>query len=208
MLLTSIISKYQKVEHNSEDFINLKVNRTVSLMENIVEITTEILIRNNQVDPADTYRLPILRNNSGNLLFIEAHMSSTDQGDDSLIKLKTHKQHESNPDFIFYDLSFRKEPMNNQEERLLKIKEYYQNQYDMLPKTIYLTEDQFSVFTGNYNYLSFYETTEQKTRFYLPNTSEKVKILDYTKTDASLDENKIIYFLTEPVEPLKIISTD
>lgn len=206
-LIVDSLLKYHKADHSNDDFTNINVNRTINLVSNIVEVTTSIQIRNNQVDPADVYRVPYFKNNTSNLLFIEASMKSVDEEDETNIKIKVHKQHAAHENFTFYDLSFRSEPMNHEEERLIVIKEYYYNQYEMLPKSITLLEDQLSLYRGVYNFISFYETLEQTTRFVLPNLTGKSKVIGYTKDNAAIDENKIIYKLVEPVEPLKALDT-
>ena len=109
--------------------------------------------------------------------------------------------------------------MNNEEERILKITEYYANQYEMLPKQIYLTEDQFVVYNGLINFISFYETNKQTTIVKLPNEN-KESILEYTYSlnnaeftkkinfNVELDEaqNQIIYKILNPLEALSVIN--
>lgn len=202
MLFESIVSKYQRSNAiASGDFTNLQVNRTIELTSNIIKISTSILIRNNLVDPADVYRLPLLKNSTRSMLHFEAKMHFIEE--DSSFKLKVHKQLKSDEDFIFYDLTFRSDPMNNEEERIIEIIEYYFGQYELLPKKITLLEDQFFRYEGIYNYLSFYLTNSQITRVKLP--VKKNDILEYTKDNAALDGETIIYSLDEnPIEPLKI----
>lgn len=195
-IATFLYSIYQSTQSKqvftSEDFQNIQVNRTIDLTNHIIKIKTKILIKNNKIDPVNTYRLPLLKNQTSNLLQLEASMSALLE-EDSTINLKIHKQQKANNDFTFYDLSFRSEPMNYEEERLLVITEYYANQFDLLPKKIYLTEDQYVVFTNTQNFVSYYATATQRTKIKLP--VEKSKFISYTKDNALVDGKRITYLL-------------
>ena len=185
---------------SSNDFQNLNVNRTIDLTNQIVTIKTKVLIRNMKIDPIDTYRLTLLKNYTSNLLHLEAKMTSTEE-ESTIIKLKIHKQQRTNEEFVYYDLTFRGEQMNFEEERVLVITEYYSEQFELLPRQIALLDDQYAVYNGLSNYISFYETKTQVTKVKLPVT--KNQILEYTKLNAALDGDKLFYRILDPVEPLK-----
>lgn len=191
-----ISSNYVQSE---KDFINTDVVRTIDLRNLIVKITTKIFVKNMKVEPISQYRMVLLKNCTRSLLNIEAKMSLSEEDTES-IKLKVNKQHKSSDEFVFFDLSFRSEPMNHEEERVITITEYYSDQYELLPKKIYLTENQFVVYKSTKNYISFYSTNKQKTKVKLP--VEYNKIISYTKEKAILDKNKIIYSFEDTLKPL------
>lgn len=191
-----ISSNYVQSE---KDFINTDVVRTIDLRNLIVKITTKIFVKNMKVEPISQYRMVLLKNCTRSLLNIEAKMSLSEEDTES-IRLKVNKQHKSSDEFVFFDLSFRSEPMNHEEERVITITEYYSDQYELLPKKIYLTENQFVVYKSTKNYVSFYSTNKQKTKVKLP--VEYNKIISYTKEKVILDKNKIIYSFEDTLKPL------
>jgi oligosaccharyltransferase complex subunit alpha (ribophorin I) len=155
-----------------------------------------------KIDPVNTYRFTLLKNQTKNLLHVEAKMLAILEEETS-IDLKIHKQLKSNDDFAFYDMSFRSEPMNHEEERILIVTEYYTNQYELLPKKITLLEDQYVVFQNTQNYISFYNTLTQKTKVKLP--VNKSKVISYTKENAVIDAEKIYYRHEESVKPFSVL---
>ena len=191
--LSNFVYSKSGMNHLNTDFENIQVNRTIDLNNHIVKVESRILVKNNKIDPANSYRLPLLKNITKNLLYLEAKMSAVEE--ETEITLKIHKQHKTNEDFVYYDLSFRSEPMNNEEERIIIISEYYSDQFELLPKEIYLTDNQYVVFHSTKNFISFYKTKQQTTRVSLP--IEKNKILSYTKSNAAVDLDKIIYTFME-----------
>ena len=202
MYYVELISSKSYIQ-SQNDFQNLQVNRTIDLRNHIVKITSKVLIKNLKIDPINSYRFPLLKNQTKSLLSLEAKMSTLEDEDQSFA-LKIHKQQKTNDDFLLYDLTFRSEPMNHEEERLLIITEYYSDQYVLLPKKIALQEDQYVVFSQTQNFISYYETLNQKTKVKLP--VNKNKVLGYTKSFAdgfnTLEENdKIIYTCRDPIEP-------
>eukprot|EP00340_Litonotus_pictus_P001748 CAMPEP_0170516410 /NCGR_PEP_ID=MMETSP0209-20121228/2625_1 /TAXON_ID=665100 ORGANISM="Litonotus pictus, Strain P1" /NCGR_SAMPLE_ID=MMETSP0209 /ASSEMBLY_ACC=CAM_ASM_000301 /LENGTH=425 /DNA_ID=CAMNT_0010801277 /DNA_START=227 /DNA_END=1501 /DNA_ORIENTATION=+ len=136
-----------------------------------------------------------------NLLHLEAKMTAMEE--ETSINLKIHRQQKTDQDFHFYDFTFRSEPMNYEEERLIVITEYYSNQFDLLPKKIALIEDQFVTVDNTQNLISFYETQQQRTKIKLP--VSKNKVLTYTQENAILDKDRLIYTHNEPVEPFRVI---
>lgn len=184
---------------SEKDFINTDVVRTIDLRNLIVKIKTKIFVKNMKVDPISQYRMVLLKNYTKSLLNIEAKMSLSEEDSES-IKLKVNKQHKSSDEYVYFDLSFRTEPMNHEEERVITITEYYSDQYELLPKKIYLTENQYVVFNNTKNYISYYTTNKQKTKIKLP--VEYNKIINYSKEKAVVDKNKISYIYEQPLKDL------
>jgi hypothetical protein len=126
-----------------------------------------------KVDPIYSYRLPLLKNNSQNLINIEAQFKSLH--DEENLKLKLTKQYKSEKDnFEFYEINFKSEPINFEEERILIIKEDYFESLAMLPKKIGLKDDQLVVFKDSINHVSFYPTLNTFTYVILPNAQTDI----------------------------------
>jgi hypothetical protein len=159
-------------EHMPTDYTNQSVNRTIDLTSNIIRIETQILIKSMKVDPIYSYRLPLLKNITKNLIHIDARFES--QSDNEIIKLKITKDHSKQSDdkFDFYEINFKSEPMNFEEERILIITEDYFERLEMLPKKIALKDDQSVLFKDTINHVSFYQTVSQyvKVRLLDPKT--------------------------------------
>lgn len=174
-LVESIISQRNRgVEHNSNDYINLDVNRTIDLSQSIMHIKSKILIKSNKVDPIYLYKFPILKNSCKYLININAKLQSL--SGEEVGSLKVSKQHSSSNDtFNYYEINFKSEPMNHEEERLLIITEDYYERLEFLPKKISLKDDQLVVLTDSSNLISFYKTLKQKTEVVLP--SERTDIM-------------------------------
>jgi hypothetical protein len=163
LLIQAIYNQgYRGMEHSASDYINLNIDRTIDLTKNILSITSEILIKSTKIDPTYGYRLPILKNNTNSLIDISATAKSNINDKDS-INLKLTKSLYRTDDFEFYDISFQSEPMNNEEERILIIKEFYFEKLQPLPKKITLKEDQLVLFKDTINHVSFYTTKKQTT---------------------------------------------
>jgi hypothetical protein len=173
LTLHFVFSQNRNREHSSSDYSNLQVNRTVDLSSNIITIETHILIKSMKVDPIYSYRLLLLKNNSQNLINIEAHFKSLH--DEESMKLKLSKQYKSEKEnFDFYEINFKSEPINFEEERILIIKEDYFESLDMLPKKITLKDDQYVVFKDTVNHVSFYPTVSTYTTIKLPNSQTDI----------------------------------
>jgi hypothetical protein len=159
--LIHITNSQRQREHMPTDYTNQQVNRTIDLTSNIIRIETHILIKSMKVDPIHTYRLPLLKNNTKNLIHIDARFEA--QTDNEVIKLKITKEHGKTGEdkFDFYEISFKSESMNFEEERMLIITEDYFERLEMLPKKIALKDDQFVLFKDTINHVSFYPTLHQ-----------------------------------------------
>lgn len=216
-LIYNLFVNVNCVRHGSastNDFYNLELHRSIDLSNHIVKIETYIVIKNNQISPIDFYRLPLMKNLTNNLLHIEVSMSAVEDSDEE-IKISKHKQQQANNNYTYYDITFRGDPMNNQEERILKIKEYYSNQYEMLPKNIYLTDNQYVVYNGYVNSVAFYKTGKQITTIILPELN-KEDVLFYTqnikhqykgddiicKIDYNDKNHNIVYNIESDIESL------
>ena len=162
-------------EHTSNDYINIQVNRTVDLSASIVQIRSEILTKSMKVDPIYSYRVPILKNVSRYLVNLSAKLRSAANEEDH-ISLKISKQNsQSDTPFEFYEISFKSEPMNYEEERILIITEDYFERLELLPKKISIKEDQLVVFEDTINHVSFYQTNSQNVKVILP--KERTEIM-------------------------------
>jgi len=103
---------------------------------------------------------------------------------------------------FFYEINFKQEPMNDEEERMLYIEENYYNRLQMLPQKIVLRENQYVVFHDSINFISSYVTNNQKTDVILP--SDRTDILSYSDQYSKKTREKIHYKLDFPVEALKV----
>lgn len=175
-LLYQIISSQRSRgrEHTSNDYINLSVNRTINLQNSVISIKTKILLKSLKVDPIYSYRYTVLKNNSKSLINIQATLvNSLSKSED--IKLKISKQSYVNDEnFDFYEINFKNEPINYEEERYITVVEDYYERLDMLPKKITLREDQLVVFKDTVNHVSFYQTNYQITKVVLKKEKTEV----------------------------------
>lgn len=194
-------------EHTKDDYINLQANRTVDLSSSILHITTNILIKSNKVEPIYSYRLPLLKNSSRYLINIAAKLKST-SGEEEVTNLKVTKSGQQSEDYLeYYEINFKSEPMNYEEERILIIKEDYFERLQLLPQKITLKEDQLVVFSDTINHLSFYQTNTQSCVVLLPR--ERTDVKDYTKKYAVRKRDKIFYEMNDVLsslhmEPLRV----
>ena len=190
-------------EYSSNDFQNSDVRRTIDLRGNVIHIETTLVIKSLRLDPTFTYRFPLLKNNSLSLVFLKANLKSSD-GREEVSGIKINKLiRVTDENFEFYEINFKSEPMNTDEERLLVIQEDYFGRLAMLPKKITLKEDQLVVFQDTQNYISAYTTLDQRTELTLP--SDKTDVMSFTTTNGERSREKITYQLNFSVEPMKII---
>ncbi len=99
--------------------------------------------------------------------------------DEDEIKLKISKQSYVNDDnFDFYEINFKNEPINHEEERIIIVNEDYYERLEMLPKKISLREDQLVVFKDAVNHISFYQTNNQRTKILLRNGITEIMYVD------------------------------
>jgi oligosaccharyltransferase complex subunit alpha (ribophorin I) len=125
-------------------------------------------------------------------------------GREEVSGVRINKLNRINDDtFDFYEINFKSEPMNNEEERLLIITEDYSGRLEMLPKKITVKEDQLVVYSDTQNFVSVYLTNEQRTEVLLP--SDKTDLLSFTDLNAERLKDRILYHINSPVEPLKTI---
>jgi hypothetical protein len=170
-----VAHKSRSIEQSSTDFINIQVNRTIDLTRLIIRIESKILIKSKKVDAIYSYKLPLLKNSTRNLVSLSAKLQSASDEND-LLKLKINKQKSSTHEELdFYEINFKSEPMNYEEERYLIITEQYFAKLGLLPKKISLKQDQLVVFSDTINHLSFYTTNNQQIIVELP--SERTEIM-------------------------------
>jgi hypothetical protein len=154
-------------EHSSNDYLNVQVNRTINLSKSVIKVESRILTKSMKVDPIYSYRFPLLKNASRHLVNIAAKLQSA-MAEEETIKLKISKQNSNDENFDFFEISFKSEPMNHEEERLLIITEEYFEKLQLLPKKISMKDDQLVVFKDTLNHLSYYQTNAQKVVVQLP----------------------------------------
>lgn len=148
-------------EHNSNDFINISVNRTIYLKLSVTIVESYLQIKSLKVDPLYSYRYAVLKNNSKYLINISAKLINV-QNENEEIKLKMSKQsYVSDDTFDYYEINFKNEPINYEEERYLYVEENYYEKLEMLPKKITLRDNQYAVFRDSINQVSFYQTNNQ-----------------------------------------------
>jgi oligosaccharyltransferase complex subunit alpha (ribophorin I) len=188
-------------ENSSGDYVNLNINRTIDLADNVIKVETKILIKSLRIDPIYTYKFPIIKNNTKSLVLLKATIMST--GENENITLKISPLREKNNDFEFYEFNFKSEPMNNEEERFLLITEHYAEKLEMLPKKISLIMDQLVVFSDSANHVSFYSTNTQQTNVLLP--SPKTDVIDYTLSNATKEKGKFVYNFENTIAPLVVM---
>lgn len=164
-------------EHSSNDFVNVKVDRLIDLSYSIIQIKSEILIKSMKVDPIYSYKFPILKNSSKYMINLNAKLKSlASEEKEDIISLKVTKQSTPSTDeYDYYEVNFKSEPMNHEEERVLIITEDYFEKLDLLPKKIQLKDDQLVVFQDSLNHVSYYQTNSQKIHIKLP--SERTEIV-------------------------------
>jgi hypothetical protein len=174
-LLELIMSQNNRgKEHTSNDYLNLEVNRTIDLSNSIMHITSRILIKSMKVDPIFLYRFPILKNSTKHLINVGAKLKSS-SGDDEVLNLKVTKQSlPADNIFDYYEVNFKSEPMNYEEERILIINEDYYERLSLLPKKISIKDDQLVVLTDSVNHISFYHTKSHNTVVYLPHERTEI----------------------------------
>ena len=201
--LVFIFTQSRRTEFSANDFINSDVRRTIDLTNSIIKIETTLMIKCHRVDPIFTYRFPLLKNNSQNLVHLKASLRSVD-GKEEVSGVVVNKLNRlSDSTYDFYEINFKNEPMNNEEERVLVIEEDYSGRLEMLPKRITLKEDQLVVFSDTQNYLSVYTTNEQRTEVILPN--ESTEVLMFTEDNSERLRDRILYHLNFAVESLRTI---
>ena len=155
-------------EPTSNDFTNLQVNRTIDLSFSIIKIKSEVLIKSMKVDPIYSYVFPILKNSTKNLINLSAKLKSS-SGDEEVISLKVSKINlQVGILYDYYEVNFKSEPMNYEEERILIISEHYYEKLQLLPKKITIKENQLVIFSDSINHISFYHTISQRTIVTLP----------------------------------------
>jgi hypothetical protein len=112
--------------------------------------------------------VPILKNASRYLINLSAKLKSAAY-EDEVIRLKVSKQsYQSESPFDYYEVDFKSEPMNYEEERVLILTEDYFERLEMLPKKISINEDQLVLFEDTINHVSFYQTLTQRVKVMLP----------------------------------------
>jgi len=201
--LIIILSQNRRTEFSANDFVNSDVRKSIDLTNTIIKIETVLTIKCQRVDPIFTYRFPLLKNNSQSLVHLKATLKSVD-GREEVSGVKVNKLNRiSDTTYDFYEVNFKNEPMNNEEERILVIEEDYSGRLEMLPKRITLKEDQLVVYSDTQNYLSVYTTKEQRTEVILPNDSTEV--LSYSEAHAERLRDRILYHLNFAIEPLRTI---
>lgn len=202
-LLVQIFTQGRRVEFSANDFVNSDVRRTIDLSKTIIKIETSVMIKSHRVDPIFSYRFPLLKNHSHVLVYIKASLKSAD-GREEVSGVKVNKLNRIVDDtYDFYEVNFKAEPMNQEEERLLILTEHYSGRLELLPKKVTVKEDQLVVFKDSQNYVSVYTTNDQRTEVIFPN--ENTEILSVTELNSEKLRDRILYNINSPVAPLQVI---
>lgn len=211
LMIEKLITSVTHKQTINESIINKSIEKKVNLSTNIIKIETRIIIKNNEIDPVDLYKFPILRNNSKNLLHFEANMLSFDEETSIPVKILRNKPNENQSfQYISYEISFNKDPMNYDEERILIIIEYYTNKFQLLPKAISILDNQSVLFEDSTNSVSFYKTSSQKTIFIFKEQEnlddKKSSLISYNKENSMFDEdNNLVYILNDSIDELVVL---
>lgn len=202
LLFNIIYSQSTQVgDYSMADFTNLKAERTINLKNKIIQVTNKVIIKSARIDPIYSYRYILTKNASNSLIHLSVEMTSESNKDERVEDLKIIKVAEDS-DFIYYDITFKKFPMNNEEERILTVKEDYFERLQFYPKKIHLREDQYALYTDTLNYLSAYPTNKQDITVILPN--EKTSLVKYTMTKSNKSKDKVTYSFTNIFPAFKI----
>lgn len=211
LLIEKLITSVTHKQTINEAIINKSIEKKVNLSSNIIKIETKIIIKNNEIDPIDVYKYPILTKNSNFLLHFEANMLSSDEETSIPIRILKNKPNENQSNqYISYEITFNKDPINHEEERIIIIIEYYTNKLQLLPKSISILDDQSVLFEDSSNSVSFYKTFSQKTTFLFMDQEnlddKKTSLISYNKENSMLDENNnLVYIINETINELEVL---
>lgn len=161
-------------EHSSNDFVDLHTNRTINLESPLLKIESSTLIKCLKVDTLSTYKLPLLKNASRSLVHIDARLKSS-SGEEEVSNIKINKLNsQSDDEYDYFEINFKSEPMNHEEERVLIVSEHYFERLILLPKKISIKDDQLVKFVDSTNRISFYPSEKQVTTVILPHERTEV----------------------------------
>lgn len=191
-------SSRTSLSSSSSTFKNLNINRMINLKNKIILIENQIRIQNLKDDPVYSYRYLLSKNSSSSLVNIHAKM--TYSVDDETTTLPITKSFEDD-NFIYYDISFKKEPMNSKEIRYLIVNEDHFEKLQFFPKKIPIKDNQYALFIDTVNCVSLYETESQVTTVMLPN--DNTEIVKMTTARSNKLKDKIVYTVKDVFPSMK-----
>ena len=170
------------LSYSSSDFTIEEVKRNIDLRLSIVTIENEIKIKKSNSQDTFTYLIP--KNNTQSLIRITALAN--------IKKLEMQKYSEDR-EYDYYEIFLDGSTQ-------ITVKEDYFEKLLFKPKNIYIKENQLELFLDTINLVSVYLVKTTTTTVVLP--SENTKLIKYTKTNSNKSGEKLIYALTEEIQPL------
>ena len=165
-----------------EDFVIEEVKRNIDLKLNIISVENRIKLKKTTFE--DTFRYLVPKNNTHSLIRITAEANKRK-------KLEINKISDDN-DYDYYDILL-------QGSTEIIVKEDYFEKLLFKPKNIYIKESQLELYLDTINLVSAYQVKNTTTTVVLPR--ENTKLIKYTKTNSNKSGDKIIYALTEEIQP-------
>ena len=165
-----------------EDFVIEEVKRNIDLKLNIISVENRIKLKKTTFE--DTFRYLVPKNNTHSLIRITAEANKRK-------KLEINKISDDN-DYDYYDILL-------QGSTEIIVKEDYFEKLLFKPKNIYIKESQLELYLDTINLVSAYPVKTTTTTVVLPR--ENTKLIKYTKTNSNKSGDKIIYALTEEIQP-------
>ena len=170
------------ISFSVEDFVIEEVKRNIDLKLNIISVENRIKLKKTTFE--DTFRYLVPKNNTHSLIRITAEANKRK-------KLEINKISDDN-DYDYYDILL-------QGSTEIIVKEDYFEKLLFKPKNIYIKESQLELYLDTINLVSAYPVKTTTTTVVLPR--ENTKLIKYTKTNSNKSGDKIIYALTEEIQP-------
>ena len=177
---------------SKENIVNLNVERSINLINEVTYIEINITIKNTDLEPIDNYDYIIFKNYSKFLLTINVDSNNCHP---EIKKLNDNEIYE------YYKITF--EPLNQNEEITITINEHYFNSFIFLPEKITLKQDQKMLYKQTLNFLSSYLTKNQKTEIFFE--KKNIRLINYTKENSTLTENGLEYKIRANIKPYETI---
>ena len=177
---------------SKENIVNLNVERSINLINEVTYIEINITIKNTDLEPIDNYDYIIFKNYSKFLLTINVDSNNCHP---EIKKLNDNEIYE------YYKITF--EPLNQNEEITITVNEHYFNSFIFLPEKITLKQDQKMLYKQTLNFLSSYLTKNQKTEIFFE--KKNIRLINYTNENSTLTENGLEYKIRVNIKPYETI---
>ena len=177
---------------SKENIVNLNVERSINLINEVTYIEINITIKNTDLEPIDNYDYIIFKNYSKFLLTINVDSNNCHP---EIKKLNDNEIYE------YYKITF--EPLNQNEEITITVNEHYFNSFIFLPEKITLKQDQKMLYKQTLNFLSSYLTKNQKTEIFFE--KKNIRLINYTNENSILTENGLEYKIRANIKPYETI---